>query len=133
MRNNLDFWQNICPVKYAFFRNLEFCYIFYYIYIHLKILGYIRKYYQQFSSGLYTCFSQMHSHFYHVPFVPASVHDVIDFDSLLLYIYTNHSYNMYDSCTNTKILTRKWCICSARWSAFFAYVYVFSFCKCNNN
>ena len=39
--------------------------------------------------------------------------------------------NKYDSCTNTKILTRRLCVCFA-WCAPFSLC-VFFFCKCNNN
>ena len=71
MRNDLDFFMNICQVKYVVFRNLTlFLSIFFTTYTtyYWVTLEYITNN----SSGVYTGFSQLQSYFYLVLFVPTS-------------------------------------------------------------
>ena len=69
--NNNEQWSPFLKeVKYAVFRDLSL-YIFHFP-LCIHILGYTWKYYQQFSSGLRICLSQIYSHYYHVLFVPTS-------------------------------------------------------------
>ena len=47
--------------------------------------------------------------------------------------HIHEAQNKYDSRMNTKILTRRLCVCSACCSVSFTYVSVFFCCKYNNN